>query len=239
MSHAFIRCAMRFATRWLPLFLLAPVPPSIAAEGLDYTYGELGYAIDSTIEAYGKSYDSDSAFRVNASYLLNRHFFLSAQYYSADYDFDLHDDFSLSSYSLGLGYRGRISGDDAKPVDWFVQLSYERNDTRSQVGHVDYETGRSGGGLRGGIRAAVTDNLELNFAAYEQSFGSDFLTLDGDLNGLSFELGGTFKLNDRYGLTAAYRTGELDYKRQDNFPGKWEIELDHDEVFVGVRAAFR
>ena len=238
-THAFVHRARQFATLWLPLLLLAPVARAVAAEGLDYTYGELGYAIDSTIETYGKSYDSDSSFRVNASYLLNRHFFLSAQYYSAGYDFDGPDDYSLSGYSLGVGYRGRISGDDAMPVDWFVQLSYERIDTQSEVDHVDYETGRDGGGLKAGIRAAVTENLELNFAACEQSFGSNFVTLDGDLNGLSFELGGALRLNDRYSLTAAYKTGELDYKRQDNFPGKWEIELDHDEVFVGVRAAFR
>jgi hypothetical protein len=238
-SNALIHCAGRFSTRWLPLLLLAPVTPAAAAEALDYSYVELGYAIDSTIETYGKSYDSDSSFRVNASYLFDRHFFLSAQYYSAGYDLEDNDDFSLSGFSLGLGYRGRISGDDARPVDWFVQLSYERNDTQSEVDHVDYETGRDGGGLKAGIRAAVIENLELNFAAFEQSFGSEFATLGGDLSGLSFELGGALKLNDRYSLTAAYKTGELDYKRQDSFPGKWEIELDQDEVFVGVRAAFR
>ena len=81
MSNALIHYAGHFSTRWLPLLLLAPVTPAAAAEALDYSYVELGYAIDSTIETYGKSYDSDSSFRVNASYLFDRHFFLSAQFF--------------------------------------------------------------------------------------------------------------------------------------------------------------
>jgi hypothetical protein len=233
-----IRRASRHAVLASLLFL-AHVPHGLAAAELDYSYAEIGFAIDSTIEAYGQSYDSDSSFRVNASYLLSRPLFVAAQYYSAGYDFAGPDDYNLSGYSLGLGYRGRISGDATLPIDWFVQLSYEHSTTQSQVDHVDFETGRDGGGLKAGIRAAVTGNLELNFNAYEQSYGSEFMKLHGDLNGLSFELGGVLRLNHWCSLTAAYRTGELDYKFQDNFPTRYQIELDRDEVLVGVRAAFR
>jgi hypothetical protein len=238
MPGAFMRGARCHAVLASLLFL-AHASHGLAAAGLDYSYAEIGFSIDSTIEAYGQSYDSDSSFRVNASYLLNRPLFVAAQYYSAGYDFEGLDDYNLSGYSLGLGYRGRISGDDAMPIDWFVQLSYEHSITQSQVDQVDFETGRDGGGLKAGIRASVTSNLELNFNAYEQSYGSEFIKLHGDLNGLSFELGGVLKLNHWCSLTAAYRTGELDYKFQDNFPTRYEIELDRDEVFVGMRAAFR
>ncbi len=223
----------------LSSLLLTYAPAALAADALDYSYVELAHSIDSTIETYGESYDSDSGFRFKASYLLHRHLFLAAQYHSAGYDLEGPDDYGLAGYSLGLGYRGRIGSGDAMPVDWFVLLSYEHNETQSEVSSVEYETTHSGGGLKAGLRAAVTENLELTADACEQSFGSEFLLKNGDLHGLSFELGGVLKLNDRFGVTAAYRTGELDYMFLDNFPGKYQIELDRDEVFVGVRASFR
>lgn len=238
MSHAYVHGARGLAP--LALLLLAvPAPRLLAANGPGYDYAEIGFAIDSTIETYGRSYDSDSSFRVDASYLLNRHLFVSARYHSGGYDFDGPDDYNLAGYSLGLGYRGRIGSDEARPVDWFAVLSYEHNRTQSEVNDVDFDTGHTGGGLRAGIRAVVTDTLELNVSAYQQSFGSEFLLTHGDLNGLSFELGAALELSKRFSVTAAYRTGELDYKFLDNFPTKYQIELDHDEVFVGFRGSFR
>ncbi len=67
----------------------------------------------------------------------------------------------MSGYSLGVGYKGRISSTDAMPVEWFAVLSYEHNQTHSQLHDVNYDIGRDGGGLKAGIRAAVTDRLEL------------------------------------------------------------------------------
>lgn len=238
MTHAAAHRARHLAAFSIVLFLAHSVP-ALAADGLDYRYVELGYSIDSTIETYGQSFDSDSSFRLVASYLLNRHLFLSAQYHSAGYDLDHNDDLDLSGYSLGLGYRGGIGGVNAMPIDWFALLTYERIITQSQVARIDYETGRNGGGLKAGIRAVVSENLELSFAAYEQSFGGGFAKLNGDLNGLSFELGGALRLNDRLRLTAAYRTGELDYRFLDNYPARYEIEVDRDEVFVGARWSFQ
>ena len=237
MTHAFIRRAKRLAP--LPLLLLAFATPAIAADDFDYTYLELAYGIDSTIEAFGQSFDSDDSYRIDGSYQFNRHFFATAQYYSAGYDFEGDADFDLSGYSLGVGYSGRIGGGDAIPVDWFAVLSYEYSDTHSQLHDVNYDEGRDGAGLKLGIRAAVTDRLELMFNAYEQSYGSDFLQRDGDLNGLSFELGGALQLQGNCSLTASYRTGELDYLTLPNYPTKYKLELDRDEVFVGVRYAFK
>ncbi len=73
---------------------------------------------------------------------------------------------------------------------------------------------------------------------YLQSYGGDFLLRNGDLDGLSFELGGVLELRGNWSLTASYRTGELDYLTLPNYPSKYKLELDRDEVFVGVRWAF-
>jgi hypothetical protein len=237
MTHAFIRCAKRVTP--LPLLLLTCAAPAFAADPFDYTYVELGYSIDSTIETFGDSFDSDDSYRVDGSYQFNRHVFATAQYYSAGYDFEGDADYGLYGYSLGVGYAGRIGGGDAIPVDWFAVLSYEHSETHSQLHDVDYDEGRDGAGLKVGIRAAVTDRLELMFNAYEQSYGSDLLLLNGDLNGLSFELGGALQLWGNFSLTASYRTGELDYLTLPNYPYEYKLELDRDELFVGVRCTFK
>ena len=237
MTYAFTRRAQRLAP--LPLLWFAFAAPAAAADGFDYTYLELGYSIDSTIEAFGQSFDSDDSYRIDGSYPFNPHLFATAQYYSAGYDFEANANFGLAGYSLGVGYKGRISGEDAVPIEWFAVLSYEHSDTHSELHDVNYDEGRDGIGLKAGIRAAVTDRLELMVNAYEQSYGDDPLLLNGDLNGLSFELGGVLQLRGHYSLTAAYRTGELDYLTLPNYPSKYKLELDRDEVFVGVRRAFR
>ncbi len=237
MTHAFARCTRRLVP--LPMLLAAFANPAAAADAFDYTYVEAGYSIDSTIEAFGQTFDSDDSYRVFGAYQLNRHLFATAEYYSAGYDFEGDADFGLYGFSLGVGYKGRISGDDAMPVEWFAVLSYESNDTHSQLHDVDYDKSRDGVGLKAGIRAAVTDRLELMVNAYEQSYGSDALLLNGDLSGLSFELGGVLQLRGRCSLTASYRTGELDYLTLPNYPSKYKLELDRDEVFVGARLAFR
>jgi hypothetical protein len=217
------------------MMLLAFAPTTFAADGFDFTYVEVGYSIDSTIEAFGQSYDSDDSYRIDGSYQINPHLFATAQYYSAGYDFEGNANYGLSGYSLGAGYKARISGADAVPVEWFAVLSYEHNDTHSELHDANYDEGRDGVGLKAGIRAAVTDRLELMVNAYEQSYGSDPLLLNGDLNGLSFELGGVLELQGHWSLAASYKTGELDYLTLPNYPSKYKLELDRDEVFVGVR----
>ncbi len=237
MTRVFTRCEKHLAT--LPaVMLLSLAPPAFAAGAIDFTYVEAGYGIDSTIQAYGQSYDSDDSYRIDGSYLFNRHVFAAAQYYSAGYDFEGNADFGLSGYSLGVGYKGRISSTDAMPVEWFAVLSYEHNQTHSQLHDVNNDIGRDGGGLKAGIRAAVTDRLELMVNGYLQSYGGNFLRRNGDLDGLSFELGGVLQLRDHWSLTTSYKTGELDYLTLPNYPSKYKLELDRDEVFVGVRWAF-
>jgi hypothetical protein len=220
------------------VMLLAFAPRAFAEGGIDFTYVEVGYSIDSTIELFGQSYDSDDSYRIDGSYQFNPHLFATAQYYSAGYDFEGNANYGLSGYSLGVGYKGRISGEDAAPVEWFAVLSYEHSDTQSHLHDVDYDEGRNGGGLKVGIRAAVTDRLELMVNAYQQSYGGDFLLRNGDLDGLSFELGGVLDLRGNWSLTTSYKTGELDYLTLPNYPSRYKLELDRDEVFVGVRWAF-
>lgn len=238
MTRVFARYATHLASPAAAM-LLAFAPSAFAADEFNFNYLEAGYSIDSTIEPFGQSYDSDDSFRIDGSYQFNRHLLATAQYYSAGYDFAGNADYGLSGYSLGVGYKGRISGEDAMPVEWFAVLSYEYSDTHSQLEHVDYDQGRDGVGFKAGIRAAVTDRLELMVNAYEQSYGHDALLLNGDLSGLSFELGGVLQLRGDWSLTASYRTGELDYLTLPNYPSKYKLELDRDELFVGVRWAYR
>jgi hypothetical protein len=237
MTRVFALCAQHPATL-AAVMLLAFAPSAFAKDSFDFTYVEAGYGIDSTIEAFGQSYDSDDSYRIDGSYQFNRHLFATAQYYSAGYDFEGNANYGLSGYSLGVGYKGRISGADAVPVEWFAVFSYEHSDTHSELHDVNYDEGRDGVGLKAGIRAAVTDRLELMVNAYEQSYGNDPLLLNGDLNGLSFELGGVLQLRGDWSLTASYRTGELDYLTLPNYPSRYKLELDRDEVFVGVRWTF-
>jgi len=237
MTRVFTRCKRHLAI--LPAaMLLSHVPSAFAADGFDYTYLEAGYGIDSTIQAFGQSYDSDDSYRIDGSYQFNPHVFAAVQYYSAGYDFEGNSDFGFSGYSLGVGYKGRISGKDAMPVEWFAVLSYEHNRTHSQLHDVNHHENRDGSGLKAGIRAAVTDRLELMVSACQQSYGGAFLLRNGDLDSLSFELGGVLDLRNNWSLTTSYRTGELDYLTLPNYPSKYKLELDRDEVFVGVRWAF-
>jgi hypothetical protein len=225
-------------TALLSLLLLTFAEPVTAADEFDDTYVEIAYSIDSTIETFGSSFDSDDSFRIDGAYKFHPHLFATARYYSAGYDFEGDADFGLAGYSVGLGYAARIGGGDSLPLEWFAVISYERNETHSQLNDVDYDVGRDGVGLMVGIRAAITDRLDLTFNAYEQSFGDEMLLLNGDLNGLSFELGGTLRLRGNCSLTASYRTGELDYLTLANYPPEYKLELDRDELFVGLRYTF-
>jgi Outer membrane protein beta-barrel domain len=237
MTRAFARYAKHLATLEA-VMLLAFASPAFAADEFSFNYLEAGYSIDSTIQTFGQSFDSDDSYRIDGSYLFNRHVLAAAQYYSAGYDFEGNSDFGLYGYSLGVGYKGRITSKDTMPVEWFAVLSYEHLETHSQLHDVNYDKGRDGGGLKAGIRAAVTDRLELMVNGYLQSYGGDFLLRNGDLDGLSFELGGVLELRDNWSLTTSYRTGELDYLTLPNYPSKYKLELDRDEVFVGVRWSF-
>jgi hypothetical protein len=237
MTRAFARYAKHSASV-AAVTLLAIVPPAFSADEFSFSYLEAGYSIDSTIEAFGQSFDSDDSYRIDASYQFNRHVFATARYFSAGYDFEGNSNFGFSGYSLGLGYKGRISHTESMPVEWFAALSYEYSDTHSELQDVNYDESRDGVGLKAGVRAAVTNRLELMVNAYGQSYGSDALLLNGDLSGLSFELGGVLELRPNWDLTASYRTGELDYLTLPNYPSEYKLELDRDEVFVGVRWTF-
>ena len=137
MTRAFARYAKHLASL-TTVMLLAFASPAFAADEFSFSYLEAGYSIDSTIEAFGQSYDSDDSYRIDGSYQFNRHVFATAQYYSAGYDFEGNSDFGFSGYALGVGYKGRISSNDAMPVEWFAVLSYEHNQTHSQLHDVNY-----------------------------------------------------------------------------------------------------
>lgn len=82
MTRTCARCKKHLAA-FATMMLLAFAPTTFAADGFDSTYVEVGYGIDSTIEAFGQSYDSDDGYRIDGSYQINPHLSATAQYYSA------------------------------------------------------------------------------------------------------------------------------------------------------------
>ena len=59
------------------------------------------------------------------------------------------------------------------------------------------------------------------------------------LEGLFFELGAELSLTPRFGLTLTYLTGELDYNQLPGLERPEEVEVDRDEIRLGVRFHFR
>ena len=140
--------------------------------------------------------------------------------------------------TAGVGYHCPINDDKDLPIDFFVNISYEYNRTASSINEVKTSYNNNGGGIKFGVRAKISKNFELFADLYEQAYGTRFWHRDGNLDGMSMEVGGVLDLSDHWQLTAAYQTGEWDYVSLDAFPGEEDIEADHDELRLGFRYVF-
>jgi len=207
---------------------------------LSYTYVEGEYAIDSSIEIYGDVSDSDNAFSAGGSWQLSRRFVLWGRAGSTSYDlpnFGEHLDWKLGT--LGVLYRLPIRQGGDAPLDALVGLSYEYLDTEITTQLDSDSFADNGLGLRAGLKAGITARFEVAAFLHYYDYGVFNEGFRNHLDGLFFELGAELALGRRLSLIATYLTGELDYMELPGLERPVEVEVDRDEVRLGVRFHFR
>jgi len=207
---------------------------------LSYTFVEVEYAIDSSIEIYGSSSDSDNAFAIDGSWQISRHFVLWGRYNSASYDLpNFGEHLNLKLGTLGAFYRLPIREGGSSPLDFIAGLSfeYQNTDIATQIGEDSFSD--PGIGLRIGVKAGIAKHFDVAAYLHYYDYGVFDEGFRNYLDGLFFELGAELELSRRFSLTATYLTDELDYLNLPGLERPEEVEVDRDEVRLGVRFYFR
>ena len=207
---------------------------------LSYTYIDAEYAIDSAIEIYGNSSDSDNAFAIGGSWQISRRFVLWGRYNSASYDLpNFGEHLNLDLGTIGAMYRIPIREGESSPLDFLVGLSleYQSTDILTELGGDNFSD--PGMGFGGGFKAGIAKHFDVTAFLHYADYGVFSEGYRNYLDGLSFELGAELLLTRRFSLTAVYRTGEIDYVYLPGMERPEEVEVDRDEVRVGVRFNFR
>lgn len=207
---------------------------------LSYTYVEAEYAIDSSIEIYGNSSDSDNAFALGGSWQISRHFVLWGRFNSASYDLpNFGEHLNIQLGTIGAMYRIPIREGENSPLDFLVGLSLEHQSTDilTQLGGEKFSD--PGMGFGGGFKAGIAKHFDISAFLHYADYGVFGEGYRNYLDGLSFELGAELFLTKRLSLTAIYLTGEIDYVYLPGMERPEEVEVDRDEVRVGVRFNFR
>ncbi len=207
---------------------------------LSYTYIEGEYAIDSSIEIYGDSSDSDNAFAIGGSWQISRHFVLWGRFNSTSYDLPgFGEHLNLKLGTLGAMYRVPIREGGDSPLDFLVGLSfeYQNTDILTQLGGESFSD--PGIGFGAGIKAGIARHFDVTALLRYYDYGVFNEGFRNYLDGLFFELGAELGLSRRFSLTATYVTGEIDYLNLPGLSRPEEVEVDRDEVRLGVRFNFR
>ena len=231
---------MKHNTMLIGLLVLTTAAAS-AGDGrtLSYTYLDAEYAIDSAIEIYGDSSDSDNAFSLGGSWQVSERFVLWGRYGSSSYDLpDFGEHLNLTSATLGALVRFPIRGGDS-PLDVLAGLSYEHLETDILTRLEDAVFSDSGLGLRAGVRAGLTPHFNVSAHLHYFDYGVFSEGFRNELDGLFFELGAELALTRRFSLIGTYLTGELDYVDLPGLERPVEVEVDRDEIRLGVRFTFR
>ncbi len=222
------------------LVLGVPVVSAADQPPLSYTYVEGEYAIDSSIEIYGDVSDSDNAFSVGGSWQLAQRFVLWGRYGSTSYDLpNFGEDLNWHLGTLGVLYRLPIRQGGDSPLDALVGLSYEYLHTEITTQLASDSFADSGLGLRAGLKAGITTHFGVAAFLHYYDYGVFNEGFRNHLDGLFFELGAELALSRRLSLIATYLTGELDYVELPGLERPVEVEVDRDEVRLGVRFHFR
>jgi hypothetical protein len=184
---------------------------------LSYTYVEGEYAIDSAVEIYGDSSDSDNAWSVGGSWQVAGRFVLWGRFDSASYDLPAFgDDLNVDLGAVGALSRVPVREEADSPLDVLVGLSLEHQSTDISTSLGGDSFSDLGLGLRAGVRAGIARHLDLAAFLHYRDYGIFDEGFRNYLDGLFFELGAELVLTRRCSLTATYVTGELDYV---NLPG--------------------
>jgi hypothetical protein len=207
---------------------------------LSYTFIDAEYAIDSAIEIYGDSSDSDNAFSIGGSWQLARRWVLWGRYNSASYDLpNFGEHLNLKLGTLGALYVFPIREGTTSPLDVVVGASFEYQNTDIAT-HLGGESFSDPGiGLRTGVRAGIARHFDVAAYLHYFDYGVFGRGFRKYLDGLFFELGAELQLTRRFSLIGTYLTGELDYYQLPGLDRPVEVEVDRDEVRLGVRFNFR
>ena len=223
---------------------LAVLSASAAAaadrQPLSYTYVEGEYAIDSAVEIYGDSSDSDNAWAVGGSWQISRRFVLWGRFNSASYDLpNFGEHFNLELGTIGALFRVPLREGGDSPLDFLVggSFEYQSTDIVTQLGGDTF--GDPGVGLRVGVKAGIARHFDVSAFLHYYDYGVFDEGFRNYLDGLFFELGAELSLTRRFGLTLTYLTGELDYNQLPGLERPEEVEVDRDEIRLGVRFHFR
>lgn len=166
--------------------LLAAVPLAAQAEGMSYSYIDLGYN-----EADIDGVDSGDGFSVRGSVGFADNFFAYADYST----FGFPGGVDLDLASVGLGGRLGIS----ENVDLVGRAGYAQLDlSLSGFGSGD----ESGYSVSAGIRGQVADGFELEGHVIHTDLGSGV----GDSTGIT--VGGRYFFTENFAAGADYRTGD-------------------------------
>lgn len=230
-------------TTMLPI-AIAVLCASAASAGepqtISYSFIEGEYAIDSAIEIYGDSSDSDNAWAVGGSWQIAHRWVVWGRFHSASYDLpDYGENLNIDLATIGALYRHPIREGDASPLDFLVGLSFEYQNTDIQTDLGGDSFSDPGLGLRTGVRAGITTHFDIAAFLHYYDYGIFGDGFRNYLDGLFFELGGELRLTRRFSLTVTYFTGEHDYRELPGLERPIEVEVDRDEVRLGVRFNFR
>lgn len=140
---------------------------------------------------------------INGSVLLNENVFLAAGYsmLSDSYTFsNIEHDVDVDTLDFGIGYRHGITSN----IDLYGVISYI--DINAKVSN-EFGSGKGsedGYGLTAGVRAMVTDSVELAGAIVHQDVG------DSDTG---FNMSAGYYFNDQFSVRASLTFADLDSQR--------------------------
>lgn len=138
--------------------LLLAVSTTAMADDLNYNFLSLGYERIELDDDFGFDADGDG-WTIGGSFEVGESWFLFAGYGMGDFDFGI----DLDQWSAGGGYHLPM----ADNVDFVATLSYQRADISAGSLSLDDD----GFGASVGIRAMVSERVELNGAVNYVDFG--------------------------------------------------------------------
>lgn len=222
------------------VFAALILPASAQAQPLSYSHLDAEYGAQSTTQFLGKSFDSDDSYAFNGSYLFFPPVFIWGRYGHAMYDlFDLgigdSENFVMTTVSSGLGWKIPLIEGDDKQTDLVLTASYEHYHSALSGEAAHAFLTRDGLGLQAGLRAKLAPQFEINASVCQKTYNSNVIRRRGGLDGLFFSVGGVLQVTPMFALTATYTTGEYDNKLLLPLPDPEEVEVDRDEMMVGMR----
>jgi hypothetical protein len=166
-------------------FLLAAVPLAAQAEGMSYSYVDLGYT---EIDIDGAP--TGDGFGLRGSVGFAENFFVSADYAS----FSFPGSVDLDYYTVGLG--GRIGVSDS--VDLVGRAAYAKADASAGGGLSIDDDGYQ---VSAGARGEVADGFELEGNVIYTDFGSG-------ADDTELAVGARYFFTENFAVGAEFRTGD-------------------------------